>query len=199
MIKLYNFSKISDSTLLPVLKAAKAAVRCPGDVVVKVTRGGSRSEARMADYVSKSVLSSRSHIKYSPKGVEILRKGWVKTDGGYIVLSPRWFRDPIWGSLNMAEYIFENAMHEFAHIREFIEKDKLSKMPFNKEVKKKLNELKFSGYNRPWKFRPHERRAVAATIEAQGRVESDWTLEDKIKLQDCILDLAIEIDEKRKR
>ena len=167
MIKLYNFSPFSDEVLVPVLNLAKSSLPCHGNVIVKVTRGGwyVHSMARPCDYVSKAILSKTKKTKSGKN-----RKGWVNTDGGYVILSPGYYED----SLLMATEFFKVAVHEFAHVRDFQRKEK------------------FTGYNKRWKNRPHERRAIHATDDTMEKVRKNSEIFETYNK--VILNLALEIE-----
>jgi hypothetical protein len=177
MVKLYNLSSIPTEVLLPVLKIAKRVSGCQGNVIVKVTRGGyyTQSRAILCSWVLKSFLSRRSHVKreYRNMGRE-LRKGRVYTDGGIVILSPRAKHDP----LEFAMDLFETAIHEFVHIKD------------------RQDRKSFEEYNKRWKNRSHERRAIAATQDAMDRIEKQALR--KNKKDDAILNLAIAIEEMKK-
>lgn len=174
MVKLYNFSSIPDNALLPVLQIAKRAARCRGNIVVKVTKGGSytQSHAMLCDWVSKFFLSKRRYTKSS--GKTELKKGRVYTDGGCVILSPRSKHDP----LEFALDLFETVIHEFAHIRD------------------RQDNKSFTDYNRQWKNRPHERRAIAATQDVMSNIEKQTLKREKCN--EAILNLAIEVEKMEK-
>ena len=165
-VKMYNFSGIPDEQMLPFLERAKKLAKCKGDVVCKVTRGGVkvRSQACPIEDVPKWFLSTRQRTK----GFKY-KKGYVNTDGGYVLLQPRYRTDP----LDMAEQTFWTAVHEFVHIADIQEG------------------LRFGEYGRHWKNRPHEARAVWGTNQAKEEHGADADTEK------VILDMAVAIEDKR--
>ena len=166
MIKLYNNSKIPDNLILPVLQYAFRKTRCHGDVVVKVTRGGihTRSKAERAFSVARWFLSRRSRTK-----ADKLRTGWVKTNGGYVILQP--LLDTHLDPILMATSIMDTAIHEFVHIKDF------------------QTGKRFAEYNRNWRNRPHEMRAMMGT--------RDIVNDPDMKYQDLVLNLGVWLENNR--
>ncbi len=160
---------------MPVLQIAKRAAKCRGNIIVKVTKGGryTTSKAIMCSWVAKFFLSKRSYTKSSDKTK--LKKGRVYTDGGCVIMSPRSKSDP----LEFALSIFETAIHEFAHIRD------------------RQDGKSFTDYNKMWKNRPHERRAVAATQDALNEIEKQKIRKEK--KDEAILNLAVALEAMKKK
>ena len=158
---------------MPVLQMAKRAAKCRGNIVVKVTKGGlcATSHAIMCNWVSKFFLVKRKYVK---TGEKKLRRGKVTTDGGCVILSPRVKSDP----LEFALSVFETAIHEFAHIRDH------------------QDGKSFTDYNKRWKNRPHERRAVAATQDALAEIDKQKLRKEK--KDEAILNLALALEEMKK-
>ena len=188
-VKLYNFSGLPDEPLRTLLSRAKRLVDCRGDVVVKVTCGGNRvsSHASRCDWVAKFHLAGRACTKAS--GRTELRRGKVRTAGGMVTLRPYHppafaLRNPGWHSdlkdpIEWAKRLFETAMHEFHHIREFQER---------------LLFQEWSTRNRggklpAWRYRPEEIRAMNATDEALEKLRRSQAKHDEL-----ILELAIQME-----
>lgn len=172
-IKLYNFSGLPDEPLRSLLTKAQRAVGCGGSVIVKVTRGGYRvrSRAISATWVKRWFLSTRR----STKGGEY-RRGTVQTSGGYVILQPYRSSD----ALASAERLFETAIHEFAHVKDF-QRGGRWVIDWSSPG---------TGGRRPsWEKRPEEIRAVNATDEALDRLRRR-----KAYPQDAVIELAVQME-----
>lgn len=179
MIKLYNLSRLSDASLRPLLLSAQQLAGCHGSVVVKITRGGYRvtSHAAKCDYVQRWFLSSRQYCR--GEQWHRLKRGWIATNGGYVVMQPRRSSDP----LADAERFFETAIHEFAHIADF-QRSGVTAMPWSKRS---------LGGRRPcWERRPEEIRAQNVTDAALAKIATH-----RVAINDLILSLAVEMEQIR--
>lgn len=191
-VKLYNLSGLPDDPLRTLLGRAKRLAGCGGNVTVKVTRGGYRvtSSADQCDWVACFYLASRKYTQSS--GHSKLKAGRVRTDGGCVELQPyhppAWaLRHPGWSSnlkdpIEWARKLFETAIHEFYHIREFQEGGKLFK-PWSKRG---------PGGRRPIHgTRPEEIRAVNATDDALDKIRRN-----RAEIDDLLIGLAIQMEER---
>ena len=176
-MKLYNHTPIDDKILYTLLlRAAKSTgigVRTQ-NVVVKVTHShrylkGWVEQATNWSYLE-SALTGRSPKKDSEDKV-------IRTDGGYIFLSipvvnhlaTHSFPD----SLELGEKLFELAAHEWRHIAD------------------SQKGRKFGDYNRRWKNRPHERRAIRTERKAANLIKTSRLV------QEAILEFAIAVEKIR--
>lgn len=118
-----------------------------------------------------------------------LRKGHIRTAGGVVYLQPYHppsyaLRNPGWSSrvkdpLEWAKRLFETAVHEFHHIREFQERRP-----------DQLWSKRGDGGKRPvWRYRPEELRAMDATDAALSKVRRSQAAHDEM-----ILELAIQME-----
>lgn len=181
MVKLYNLSGLPDDPLYFLLLEAQQLAGATGSVVVKVTRGGYRvrSYASSACAVRKSFLSARQCVR----GTDRLRKGWIKTSGGYVVMQPHRSSDP----LTDAQRFFETAIHEFAHVYDFQHGGKFA-LAWSKAGD--------SGRRPDWAKRPEELRAINRTDDALARLEKQS--ERKGRITDSIIAMAIQMEAKRR-
>lgn len=176
-MKLYNHTKVPDQILKDVLyHAAKlvGSVRTSNVVVlVKMGKGG----GCVKDSIPyKGYLTNK---KYPSEGYKKL----VKTDGGWmkIFLLRHKYRNRTYDpqanthvtadELGIAENFFSTAAHEWQHIKDF-QKGK-----------------SFGQYNRNWKNRPHEKRAIVAASRAVRNIPKRKGCEDSI------LDLATTLED----
>lgn len=175
MIKLYNFSGLPDEPLRSIILAAQRAAQCKGSVVVKVTRGGYhvRSHAKRSGLVAKWFLSSRAYTKASERCE--LKKGYISTDGGYVILQPLTSCDP----LKTATRLFETAIHEFVHIKDMQESAEFRYRD------------RATGKSLQWEDRPHERRTCVGTTAALTRIQKR-----REQLNDMLIDLGVQIEDK---
>ncbi len=178
-MKLYNHTKINDKILEKVLYLSAKAVGAvrTGKVVVKVTTStyGCSGEVRNSRYgfmyYHGYLNSSRKWNKKTGEYINKKDRKLISTDGGYMFLKiTAKHREP----LILAERIFDLASHEWQHIKDL------------------QKHGKFGSYNRNWKNRPHERRAITASKRAE-RVK-----DKRLDIQDAILNLAIYIEELQK-
>jgi len=179
-VKLYNFSGLPDEPLRSLLTAAQRLAGARGAVVVKVTRGGyrARSHASRAWWVSRSFLSRRAYTKASRKTLYWkLKRGHVNTAGGYVVLAPQHMAD----KLEMALQIFQTAIHEFGHVRDF-----QSRSPRPEEI--------FGWRGVPWQARPIE--IFAEDVKDEALTKLARQRERKARLDDLIIDLALQLEDR---
>jgi len=168
-LKLYNKTKLSDFVLEPLLVAAGRAVGTKtSGVVVKVTQGRNAGVSGMAHLAS---FVNTWHLKRISKW----KSERVTTDGGWFRITIPWSR-PGWDSLAVAQSLFEVAMHEWVHIRDYQTGGKWA-MPFASRGQ--------GGRRARHDSRPEELRAINAVDDAiaKGAV---------VRYQDVIIELAIE-------
>ena len=175
---LYNHTKIPDDILTKVLYLAAKAVGSirTQKVVIKVTTSSQYCSGRCHKlglmyyhgFLRGSWDYDYSNSEYNKKSDRKL----IPTDGGYMFLqipvTTKWSRysDP----LDLAERIFALAAHEWQHIKDYQKK------------------VKFGNYERNWKNRPHERRAITAAKRA------DRVKDKRTDIQDAILNLGFAIE-----
>lgn len=169
-MKLYNKTKLSDVVLESLLTAAG---RCVGaktaNVIVKVTQGRWRAVsgmAHMADFcyawhLKRCTVAGRTRV--------------IRTDGGWFSITipaPRHGYD----QLAVAQQVFEVAMHEWVHIRDYQAGGRW-RMPFASRGP--------SGRRPRHDRRPEELRAINAVDEALDHGAAQ-------RYQDLIIALGIE-------
>jgi len=177
-VKLYNHTKIEDRILLEILRQAAKAVGGirTKNVIIKVTTA--------SRYTTGLVESHRYGFFYEgwlegSGGYRDEDGDWhwnnpkpIRTDGGIMYLKiacgPQGFH--YWDPLKLAERIFKLVSHEWRHIRD-IQKNQ-----------------RFGEYNRNWKNRPHEKRAIKSAQVAAMKAEK----QDNI--QEAILNLGIKLE-----
>lgn len=169
-MKLYNNTKIDDKLLYKVLYMAGKAVGSirTQKVVIKVTSsvyGSSGHVNNSYGFYREWYLKSKpsQYLKYDKA---------IRSDGGFMFL-----KIPVrhWEPLRLAEEVYRLASHEWRHI---------------KDVQKKA---RFGDYNRNWKNRPHERRAMNSEKRA-------IRIKDKREdIQDAIIALGINIESIKKK
>lgn len=169
-LKLYNKTRLSNAIIEPLLTAAG---RCVGaktaNVIVKVTQGRWRGVSGMAHMAA---FCYAWHLKRCTLAG---RKRLISTDGGWFSITipaPH----PECDQLAIARQVFEVAMHEWVHIRDY-QAGGCWRMPFASRGP--------SGRRPRHDRRPEELRAINAVDEAldRGAVQ---------RYQDVIIALAIE-------
>lgn len=205
-VKLYNLSPYPDATLLPVLTSAMRLAGAKGQVVVKVTRGGSRvgSHAHSCAFVYEWFLRGRGGRKADGK----LKMRPIATCGGYVVMQPlevrRYWNERIPcdsvptgfalrsqsapDGLAMARRFFETAVHEFAHIVQFQSRTFLTGSPA-----KFAQRSESSGRRSAWSQRPEEIDAVNRTDAALEKLRKQPQRYSRI--QEEIIGLAMEMEQ----
>ena len=173
-MKLYNQTKIDDEVLSAILyRAAKAvgSVRTQ-NTVIKVTTSVWRMHGRVH---RPFYMYYEKFLKGQPYSGDA-GGSLVRSDGGYMFLSiPNPSGDQRnWEALDFAEAIYELAAHEWRHVRDFQKGER------------------YGDYNRNWKNRPHERRAISSTKRAVAMVDKDE------RIQDAIIALGLDIERIRK-
>ena len=164
-MKVFNHTKIPDELLKPILyRSAKAvgSIRTQ-KVVIKITT----SQYSYSGHVKPCrIMAYRLWYlegRYSDKPSKQIM---LRSDGGYMFLRipvNRFTQDPI----AFAENVFNLASHEWQHIKDLQKNNR------------------FGEYNRNWRNRPHERRAITAAKRADR-------VKDKNEfIQDSILNLAL--------
>jgi len=167
---IFNHTRIATTALKTVLyKAAKAvgSVRT-GGVVVKIAQSlhsHGRAE-RSNPFYFRWALAGKEHKGHLLTSID---REPVLSDGGYIFIWLSNFCEP----LRAAEDFYSTAAHEWRHIRDF------------------QKGAKFGQYNRNWKNRPHERRAINSSKRAER------TKNSRMDIQDAIITLGIAIEESR--
>jgi len=176
MVKLYNNSGLPDEPMRSLLLDAQRLAGATGSVVVKVTRGGywGRSHAKAACAVRRFALETRQRGKNGR-----LKMGWVKTDGGYVVMQPYRCHD----RLDSAKRFFETAIHEFAHIYDFQHGGRFSFAWSSRGDAGRLPK---------WKQRPKEIRAVNRTDDALSHL--DKQPERRQRIEEDIINLAVQME-----
>lgn len=181
-MKLYNHTAIPDEILEPVLRWAAKVVRPRvrhNKVIVRINRAkyNISGRAKAATWVRKFALARTEYTKGSD--YRKLRKGEVKTDGGWMICripkagqplvcpSQTW-RDPLY----IAEKFFWLCVHEWAHVR-----DAQSDEPGL-----------FRDYHKHWANRPHEIRAQCVVRDAKEQGIPQ-------EVQDAIINLAVWLEE----
>lgn len=105
MIKLYNYSKLSDTTILPILKQAFKLADLKGKLVVVVTKG----------YAGGGKFYDCKNLKYKPY---FNSERFIKSDAGFVIINPLLRKDI--DSMERAEHICETILHEFKHSSDYI-------------------------------------------------------------------------------
>lgn len=171
---IFNHTKVSTTALKTVLyRAAKAvgSVRT-GKVVVIISQSvrGTHGRVDQAGY--------RFYYRWAVAGRKRTRgvltpldRKPIHSDGGFLFI---WLAKG-WEALSAAESFYSVAAHEWRHVRDFQKR------------------LSFGQYNRNWKNRPHERRAINSCKRAL-RIKDSRT-----DIQDAIIALGIAIEESRRK
>jgi hypothetical protein len=118
MIKIYNYSKISDEVWLPILKEAFRLAKLKGKLVVIITKGkiGGGTFYRPPNFFSKKLFKS---------------KRFIKSELGFVVINPCLAAKD---ALQNAESNCITILHEFKHAS-----GHLYKMPFDSHKVKYSN------------------------------------------------------------
>lgn len=167
-MKLFNHTKIDNQVLEKVLYLSAKAVGSirTQKVVIKITAGQRRLHGRVSrsNYYRWFLVSKRRHLdkSYTKRDKQV-----IYSDGGTMLLTiPLYYGD----SLRTAESIYSLMAHEWRH------------------VKDNQKGIRFGDYNRNWKNRPHERRAMNAEKKAI-RVK-----DKRDDIQEAVINLGIEIE-----
>lgn len=161
----HNATRIPTKILLPVLRAAKTAVGSVPTKVAVLIKWGAHVHGLANDY---------SMVRENVMG-----KKWDETKPhkyipcqGFITLYLPYDWDPLF----TARSFFSTASHEFKHVKDF------------KEHKY------FGKYNRNWRNRPHEKRAIRTAKGVMAKFDQgrrpDW--------QDAVINLGIALEELQK-
>jgi hypothetical protein len=167
-MRIFNHTRIPDTVLCPVLRAAGRAAGC-SSFPVKVTTGrkGWRFTPSRAHRASRV---AEWHMKSQPRSIRNLTAGkWIACPaGGYVTLIVRpWkYLDP----LRWAEGLYHTMVHEAKHVADFRDRRRFE-------------------YRPQWENRPQERRAEKKADQALQRPGS-W--------QDAVLNLALWAEQKGK-
>lgn len=170
-IRLYNFSGMKDEVVMAVLKKAKELSGCPGDVVVKITRGSRRGVSGLAQQCKNVPYGWLPRMRFSDS---------IPTDGGVFSISPgisNYF------ALECATHFMNVAIHEFHHVKEYQMRNAGIDLSWSKPSPHSGRRIKHDN-------RPEEIRAIRAADGAMSENENDK------EFQDLILDLAEEIEKK---
>ena len=166
-MKLYNRTKLSDDVLTKVLMSAAKTIGNlrTRNVVVKVTTAsrsvsGCAEDSKYGKYYEWALDGGRE---------DGLPSKLIDTDGGYLFLRIP-YKNVRRDLIELAKYVFEIAAHEWKHIADF------------------QNNRKFGQYNKNWKNRPHEKRAILAQHRAVEKLHQSQSI------QNIVIDLAIEIE-----
>lgn len=172
-IKLFNFSGMDNNLVMKVLLKAKELANCPGDVVVKITRGSRRGVSGLAQKCKQ--------IPYGWLPTKVMHfSETISTDGGIFSISPG---ISYHFAIECATNFLSVAIHEFHHVKEYQMRDEGISLSWSKPSP-------HSG-RRIWHDnRPEEIRANRAADRAMAEYGEDKDI------QELILDLALEIEKK---
>jgi len=167
-MKLYNRTKVPDNLLIPLLTVAGRKVGArTSKVVVIVNAALRRGVSGLALECYKTRRPGR----------------WIETDGGAFIIripNPReWWRR---NALALAEDIFEVAMHEWTHVRDYQRVAAGEALAFDRARR--------GGRRPPHRLRHEEKRACAAVHDAK-------VAGIPMETQEAILNLAIWYEEVR--
>lgn len=167
-MKLYNRSKLSPASLLPILRVARRFGGARGQVPVTIGRGSTYQTSGKA---------------WPCRRIRIKRR-WVRCDGGCIEISPLIDKraDPIWA----ARSFLETAIHEFRHIGDF------QLDPFKTFMPWARRPAAGKGGRGAYQRKPQEIRADNAIWEANEKMRRNGRLRRRVDA--LVVALGVEIE-----